>query len=800
MPIRVRTPDGEIAVFPDGTDDATITRAMRQLDQEREAGTRAGANGPGGVAGAIAARAGNEGPRTPYARAYQRRAAEMRARTAPTGNPIADAAGSVTDMVGGTLDQMGRNMGYADDAAYWQTRIGQGAENLVRRATGRPVEIPSEVAAQAAQQYERDQQQRVARERPGMNAASYAASVPAFGGLSVPGRVGALQAGVGAAATNAPFALARQEGDTLQERLPGAALETGAVFGLGTTLQAGANFLTRNSRPANSMGVRTQQFDDAGVRPTLAAVGAPVPPPGQPMVTADAGGMASITKAIAENPIAGFPARQRLRASLGDTARGAERIARGFGPRSGVVESGQGVQEGLRRWAGLESAADRAPLVARPPLDPNLPPAQARTQARLDRVQASRPAGSIRNYSAAQRSTALYDDFEERMADAVRRNWTARGQQAPVLADETRIALDEILGEYSPGVSQMIQDDELRRVHALVSGRNPGGTSGSGLRYQDLRGLRQYVRRQQARDPSMRLTLDDAALERLESALTRDIYATVSVTGGSEGQELARRLALTDRFYRRMSERLQGALRPFLRDGVPPEQAYRMVVAAASEGGSRNIARLEAVRRSLQPDEWRSFVATVVDEMGRARAGHPFAAEGAFSVSEFASRYANMSDEGVEALFGSRASPTGANAGGDFVDLRRALDNLARVAGMQKAVERAANTSNSAVVVQTLGSLGGLANPQTMPVAAGLLAGMTGLGEAMTNAAFVRWLTSASQAGATPGGMRRHIAALAEIAARDPAVAPVHAELVRRVTADSHGQESRQQGQREPAQ
>jgi hypothetical protein len=223
-----------------------------------------------------------------------------------------------------------------------------------------------------------------------------------------------------------------------------------------------------------------------------------------------------------------------------------------------------------------------------------------------------------------------------------------------------------------------------------------------------------------------------------------------------------------------------------------------MVLAAATNGGSRNIARLQAVRQSLQPDEWRTFVATVVDEMGRAPAGHPFAAEGAFSVSEWATRYNRLTEEGRQVLFGSRASPGGANSGGDFIDLRRAMDNLAQVAGMQRAVERATNTSNSAVAGQTIGTGAGIiANPV---LAIGTLTGVAGIGEAMTNAAFVRWLTSASQAGATPGGMRRQLAALAQIAARDPALAPVHAELVRRVGEYSLGQEAQPADRSQPAQ
>lgn len=184
------------------------------------------------------------------------------------------------------------------------------------------------------------------------------------------------------------------------------------------------------------------------------------------------------------------------------------------------------------------------------------------------------------------------------------------------------------------------------------------------------------------------------------------------------------------------------------------------------------------------------MAATAIDEMGRAGKGHPYAAEGAFSVEQFSSRWNAMSPDGRRALFGNLGSPEGAPQGGAFIDLERALDDLARVAGMQKAVERAANHSNTAVVGQAVGTVGGLVvSPQTMIP---LLTSMGLVGEALTNPLFVRWMVSSARAGGGAGGIRQQLGGLASIASRDPALALLYTELARHAAENSPAPEAPQ--------
>lgn len=737
--------NGRVHEFPDDVTEAEIRSALEQSERDtpQQRRNRPRSNNPGG------SRPGANGLSAPNRQWLDARArrAQQRAPQGAPGTPLRMLEDFNRNGPAAVMNQMWRNLGVGDELAGFSAQL---------QAGGIPGTARGRAQYDAARSYERDEQRRVAREQPGVNVGSYVASVPAMGGtplMNIP-RVGMLEAGAGAAGINAPFALGRQEG-SFMERVPGALRETAVVAPLSAGFQGLANrFL---ATPAtNSASQRAATFDRAGVRPTMAAVSAPEPPANVP-VTADPGRTAVVTRAISENPVVGAIPMRHMRRSLGDTAARAEQLARSYGQRMGPEATGEQVQAGLRRFAFGEGAGN------------------------------ARPTDAIRNWSFDQRVTQLYEQWWGKFRQA-EQAWRSRGQAPPqAVADQTRIVLDDIFGRNTPEVASELNDQVLTRLRNLVGQRGPGGNAGAGRTFQDLRDIRTYVRQLQKSDPSLRPTLSNANLQRIEEALTTDMYATAIFTGGPR---LARELRQIDRYYRVGNERISSSLRTFLRENETPAQAYARIIAAASEGGRQNTRLLLAARRSLQPHEWRQVAATAIDEMGRAPKGHPYAAEGAFSVEQFSTRWNAMSADGRRALFGNLGSPEGAPQGGAFIDLESALNDLARVAGMQKAVERAANHSNTAVVGQAVGTVGGLViSPQTMIP---LLVSMGILGEALTNPAFVRWMVSAARAGGGAGGMRRQLGQLATIAARDPALVPLYNDLTRRAGENFPAQEAQQ--------
>ncbi|MEQ1491086.1 MAG: hypothetical protein ABL932_11105, partial [Terricaulis sp.] len=636
--------------------------------------------------------------------------------------------------------QMFRNMGVQDDLAYWQNRW-----------RGRD-------AAQAAYDDTQVEQQRVEREQPNVNSFANVASVPAFGGNPVANapRMTAFQGARTAATLNAPFAFARQEGN-FQERLLGAARETAIVGAFGGALQTVANRFARPPAP-NSSQARAQEFQAANVRAPLAAV--------------QGRGNAPMAQAIAENPVGGN-VRRNLQNSVDDV----EREYRGMVAQAGTAEprevAGEIVQRGVRRFANGRNEP--------------MPNRQVRDPATGRMVRATPRQIRTRDWSFGAKSGALYDDVFGRLArdeEALLQG----GVRGHLDTSATRDVLRDITRRVSGAASREAMSSPMigRIRQALVTDARNGT-----LRFQDLRAWRTWVREAQQNE-GLRQGLDNAALQRLERALTTDIYASAQGIGG----QAARDLHSIDRWYRQTSNRINTALEPFNTkvNGVATQNgasAFRRVIDLASQGGRQNTRQLMQLRESLRPDEWRSVSASIMHELGNVNFGSPHINEpGAFSLENFVRNVGRMSPEGRQALFGPQ--------------LGRELENLARVAGYIKSVRSFANMSRSGSSIQnvsTLGAVGGAVAaaatgnivPLTMIVGAGLAVRVTG--EMLSNPAFVRWLTSPGT-----GGLSRQLQALATIAARDPAVAPLYEELVQRVAGRSRSQEPQpaQSSQRTP--
>lgn len=625
--------------------------------------------------------------------------------------------------------QMWRNMGVQDDLAYWQNR-----------PRGRD-------AAQAAYDDTQQEQQRVAREQPNVNSFANVASVLAFAGNPAGAApMSALRGGAAAAGINAPFAFARQEGN-FQERLPGAARETAIVGVAGTALQGLANRFARPPAP-NSSQARAQEFQAANVRAPLAAV--------------QGRGNAPMAQAIAENPVGGN-VRRNLQNSVDDV----EREYRGMVGQAGQVEprevAGEIVQRGVRRFANGRNE----PMPNRQVLDP--------ATGRM--VQATPRQIRTRDWSFGAKSGALYDDVFGRLASD-EEALIQGGVRGHLDTSATRSVLRDIIRRVSGTASRETMSSPMigQIRQALVTDARNGT-----LRFQDLRAWRTWVREAQ-RNEGLRQGLDNAALQRLEGALTTDIYRSAMNIGG----QAARDLHSIDRWYRQTSNRINTALEPFNTkvNGVATQNgasAFRRVIDLASQGGRQNTRQLMQLRESLRPDEWRSVSASIMDELGNVNFGNPHINEpGAFSLENFVSNVGRMSAEGRQALFGPQ--------------LARDLENLARVAGYIKGVRSYANMSRSGSSLQNASTIAagggavvaaatGNVAPLVTLVGAGVAMRITG--EMLTNPAFVRWLTSPST-----GGLSRQLTALATIASKDPAVAPLYEELAGLVTDRSRAPEA----------
>lgn len=783
MPIDVRGPDGTI--YRVNTDDEQVARRtvrsqLARTQQETEARQRSGdPRQPGTVMGNIA---GERGRAAIPTQAQRRQVGENAARRSIMRGAMPFGLGNITVPLSNMVAEperraaLGRSFqGAVRDAQQIPSldfgRLGrdtanaasEGLRNLPETLGRIPGQLPS--IARAAtygpfQDEERAQQRlelaRLQGDQTGARAAAEQGNAQTGGavintlGFGAGGLVRTPLQAAGAGVTlSAPMALSRNGDQPLQERLPGALAEMGGVGLLSGALQAGANAIPRRNTPSPT-NTRAAEFERAGVRPTLAAT--------------QGSSAAPLTMAIGENPIGGN-VRQNIQNSVDDVAARSRELAGEYGQHGQPENVGEAVQTGIDRFA-------RRPGATRPAGAPESIPS--------------------RDWSFRAKADALYDDVFATIARDEQQHLLGQ-TGAGVDLTATQGALRQIQeGVSSPGIAALVSDDTIRRVADAVA--DP-----STIRFNDLRRLRTWVREARER-PALTQTIDQAGMARLESALTQDIYASAMTIAGENAAQQLRRV---DRFYRAGQTRIQEALQPFAdRTG---RGAYDRVVALAREGGRQNTRQLQQLRNSLRPDEWREVAATVVDDMGRPNPGNAQALEaGAFSLENFVTNYAKLSPEGRRILFG------GAGREG----LMSALDNLAQVAGYTKQVRGFANMSRSGASIQNIGTLGAAGGAAAAAFTGNLapLAGLTAMGltaritgEMLTNPAFVRWLT-AGPGRASAGGILQSFAELSRLAARDPALAPLVAEIEARLEAQqpqnapgANSGPARTPPQREPA-
>lgn len=532
-----------------------------------------------------------------------------------------------------------------------------------------------------------------------------------------------------AAALDAPFALSRDSDRPVQERLPGALTEIGGTAAFGGGMQAAINAGPALSRILPSRGAQmVQRMDRAGA--SVDAFGNPIEPRGvsPSFATANngAGVSSAVTNMVADNIFAGAPSRGRLRQSATQLRDAVHDVRDSYGRPLSREGAGRAVQSGLERYAderGLPNPSPGTDPLRIPTRDMSFP-----SKAQLVFDQALRP---------IERNAARLNNTRAELQNLARR---ADAQEVRDFNADPRMV------EFSGIVTEL--------------------SRGNSITLRDLRELRRGIREAQRRAPVGPDTVDNAALARIESSLTRDIYEAAGPA--------ADRLRQADQFYARGMQRIKQIGR--LVDPNNPTSTIQQILRA-SDPRTENSRFLTTIRSALPDDEWRVVAASIIDEMGAPLPGASgVIAEQGFSVQKFARSYRAMSPRARRILFGSRGGQ-GGQSGATMRQLADDLDNLAQIADAQSSVAAGANSSGSATHLQNVASIGLLVNPAT--AAKALLAVLGGVitGEMLTNPGFVRFLVSAQRRSGASGGIRGSLAQLRDLAARDPALLPAVAAL-----------------------
>lgn len=143
--------------------------------------------------------------------------------------------------------------------------------------------------------------------------------------------------------------------------------------------------------------------------------------------------------------------------------------------------------------------------------------------------------------------------------------------------------------------------------------------------------------------------VDKAQLKMIYGVLSEDIK--LALKGNIKG---LRALSKANKFYSKGLERIDDYLEPIMKI-ADPDRIVSTLLNSAKEGATR----VNAIKKSLTPDQFKVFVSSVIDRLGRiqpaqALGGEMLEGTGKFSSETFLTNWAKLSEKGRDVLFSGK--------------------------------------------------------------------------------------------------------------------------------------------------
>lgn len=243
--------------------------------------------------------------------------------------------------------------------------------------------------------------------------------------------------------------------------------------------------------------------------------------------------------------------------------------------------------------------------------------------------------------------------------------------------------------------------------------------------------------------------VDKGQLKLIYGALSEDLKAGAKQLGG---QKALNAFTRANKFYQSGLKRIESYLQPIIKV-ADPDRIASLLLNSGKEGATR----INAIKKSLTTDQYRVFLSSVIEKMGRIRPGQALAGalddvvegSGKFSSETFLTNWNKLTKEAKDVLFSGK---------GWSKEMIKDLDQLVSVSDIiRQSGKTFANPSGTAdrVVGQGL-LLGGGATAITGNPAyiIGLLSAFGGANvtaKLFTNPSFVKWLASSTKIAANKG-------------------------------------------------
>lgn len=295
-------------------------------------------------------------------------------------------------------------------------------------------------------------------------------------------------------------------------------------------------------------------------------------------------------------------------------------------------------------------------------------------------------------------------------------------ESRPVSLTNTKSILDEIVR--GDKVGAILDNPKLVQLKAVVD-------EAADIDYVTLKSLRSSIG-QKIGNNELVSDIPRAELKRVYGALTQDIKAAAS----ESSPEALKAFERANKYTRTAHDRIDDYLER-ISTKVEPEKIFQAVAK-----GGEGTQTINAVKRSLKPEEWEVVASNVVRRMGRSNSGNQTAEGDAFSVDKFVTDWDKLGSA-KKALFSG--SPKLDSYGDD-------LAKIARVASTVKQSSRqGANYSGTAQAASRIAAGTGLAtgvisaSPTILGLTAGSIAMNTAGARLMSNPNFVKWLAQSAK-------------------------------------------------------
>lgn len=214
-------------------------------------------------------------------------------------------------------------------------------------------------------------------------------------------------------------------------------------------------------------------------------------------------------------------------------------------------------------------------------------------------------------------------------------------------------------------------------------------------------------------------------LKQLYGALTADMEAAAKAAG----QDAYKAFSRANQYYKSGAQRIERSLDATI-SADKPERAFEAFTALAkADRQTSDITRMRQIKASMPRDDWNDVSASIVERLGKAKAGAQNAEGDVFSPGSFLTEWNKLSSEAKTILLPS--------------EVKAELDKLAKVAESVKSANLERNTSNTGTSVGMLATgAGGITN---LPATIAALATANISARGLTNVSFLRALNRAAR-------------------------------------------------------